>query len=148
MIKIIEYFKRLKENFLRRKEVIKESRERFYSQCKEGIFNFFKPYLTSRGFYLELENKEGLMDYLSEKKSGKTIESKIESKSRYLDETTQKKINEYTKPVYNAFGRMLNYFSELKKEMGKYDSLSFVYRPSINGYDVETYGNKFNLRFG
>ncbi len=146
---IIQYFRRLKSRFLARRQFQIQRRERFYDRCKEGIFSFFKPYLTRSGFYLDLEDKSGLVDYLSNK--GRTIESVAlkETPEPKIRERLWKKTEEYIKPVQDVFKRMVNYFKEFPKEqLARYSSLSFNYDPSRKGYETFAYGDKLSFNFG
>jgi len=148
---IIEYFRRLRRRFLERRQFQTERIERFYAKCREGIFSFFKPYLTRSGFYLDLEDKKGLTDYLSGGRSvNRTVENLV-SKEVPIPTISNlgKKIEEYTKPIYDVFRRMINYFNEFPKEqLRDYTSLSFNYVPSMAGYEVDRYKNKLSFRFG
>jgi hypothetical protein len=148
---IIEYFRGLRRRFLERRQFQTERIERFYAKCREGIFSFFRPYLTKTGFYLDLEDKKGLTDYFSEsRQANRTVESLV-SKEVPTPKVSNlwNKAEEYTKPIYGVFKRMINYFNEFPKgELGSYSSLSFNYVPSMAGYEVDRYKNKLSFRFG
>lgn len=151
-MRIIDYFKQLKERILLRRKVREESKDKFYSKCKQGIFLFFRPYLTEQGFYLELENKQGLKEYISKIKSGKTIENKLSNyssiKPLYSPEF-QNRINDSIKPIYDVFDRLINYFKKYdKKNLEKYSSLSFDYNPKFKGYQTYSKNNKLEFNFG
>ncbi len=150
-MKIIDYFKRLKERILSRKKIREQSKETFYYKCKQGIFSYFRPYLTKEGFYLELEDKEGLREYANKIRSGKTIEDKVSNSFQNeinLPKSFQTKINESVKPIYEAFDKIINYFREIDKtKFGKYSSLSFNYNPKFEGYKDYSQKNKLEIRF-
>jgi hypothetical protein len=151
---LIEYFRKLKERFFIRKQFSRESRENFYTICKEGIFSFFEPYLTNRGFYLNLRDKLGLMNFLENNSSNSSTikNTKLNEPQRtnsIIEDSFQKKAEEYTKPAYGAFERMVKYFKEFPKEnLGKYSSLSFHYRPFLDGCTTSSHGNKLEFLFG
>lgn len=148
-MKIIEYFKKLRRRFLERRQFRRERIEKFYAKCREGIFSFFRPYLTRKGFYLDLEDKPGLIDYLSGIKKGKTVEDLVSLEIPKASGNLWEKTEKYLKPIYEVFKRMINYFNEFPKEkLKEYTSLSFNYEPTMAGYEVHPYKNKLGFNFG
>ena len=98
-----------------------------------------------------MEDKKGLINYLS---GGRSINRTVESLVSKEVPTARvsnlgKKIEEYTKPIYDVFRRMINYFNEFPKEqLRNYTSLSFNYEPAMAGYEVHPYKNKLGFSFG
>jgi RNAse (barnase) inhibitor barstar len=166
---IIKYFRRLKEYFNYRKEINKERDRKFYEKSRQGIFSFFDAYKTRNGFYLELNDKKGLINYLFNKKEipketekenfekkkekDKTIEDKVLTNSGFplslSMKNFQERIDSYNQKIYSAFERLIEYFKEIKKEgLEDYSGLSFYYNPSMNGMRKKENKKGLEVMFG
>ena len=151
---IIKFFKNLIARFTEKRNFIKEQKSRLESNLKKDIFYYFEPHSIRDGFEFKLEDKEGLMNYLSKRKNekSKTIENVVYESPKEKEYLKQKglkeKIQNYTDKIYAPFKKMIEYFTEFsEKNSCNYNHISFNYPASKQGYQTSSEGDKLNFDF-
>jgi hypothetical protein len=159
-LRIFEYLRRAFHSIFYRtkretysKDFIKRTSEKTLS---EGVFRFFTPEYLENGVYLSLKDRSGLIDYIKNKNSKKSLEEKATQEGNVdLEELNYSKKDvkehQYAKgfPFEYGFEKtrefLKNYYSKFTKV---YDSISLKFSEKYFGWKYSDLGNELNFEFG